>query len=498
VISFSAVGIVVAYFLALAFVVWIWGKAKENTMAEYAVASRGAPWYMMLFTVLGSWIVGSFYVADFGWAVMEGAVAYFSALYGLLGLIFYYYIAPNTWTWGKVHKLYGMPDFINLRYGDMKLTYVVALLSGFIFCWPWQVLALSALGHTVTALTGGVVPASVSMGLFAALIAFYCIYGGMRSVVVTDFVQGLICSVIVIGGIVLVINMKFGGLGEMFQQVYKEKPDFLTINDPKYLISILIPCTLSVYCWPELFNRIFLAKSARDLKMVARLAPVLVFISVFLLITMGIGGSIVPSINSDWVPAEGGFLTLFSEVGGPVFLAFACIVIIAAEMSSVDSQITAMGTIFAINLVGPARKKKLSDESVVKLIRWFICIWMVIVYFISLQDHPSLITYSIVTAEILVVLFPTIIIGTLWSRGNARASWASIIVGLVVCGVLMVWPKTQDWLGGWGAGLTGLVFSMTAYFGVALASKPDERVESLFKDVENYKEEDPQLVSVTD
>jgi len=58
VISFSAVGIVVAYFLALAFVVWIWGKAKENTMAEYAVASRGAPWYMMLFTVLGSWIVG--------------------------------------------------------------------------------------------------------------------------------------------------------------------------------------------------------------------------------------------------------------------------------------------------------------------------------------------------------------------------------------------------------------------------------------------------------
>jgi SSS family solute:Na+ symporter len=494
-ISYTGVAIVLGYFIALAIVITIWGKAKSNSMAEYAVAGRGVPWYMMLFTVLGSWIVGSFYVADFGWAVMEGAVAYFSALYGLLGLIFYYYIAPNTWTWGKVHNLYSMPDFINLRYGDLKLTYVVALLSGFLFCWPWQVLALMALGHTATALTGGAIPVSVSMAFFAMLIAFYCIYGGMRSVVVTDFVQGLICSVIVMGGILLVINMKFGGFAEMFQQVYTEKPDFLVINDPKYLISILIPCTLSVYCWPELFNRIFLAKSGRDLKIVARLAPVIVFVSVFLLITLGVGGSVVPSINSGWGPAEGGFLTLFSEVGGPVFLAFACIVIIAAEMSSVDSQITAMGTIFAVNLIDPLRKEPLSDGAKVKLTKWFICLWMVFVYFISLQDHPSLITYSIVTAEILVILFPTIIMGILWGRGNALASWASIIIGFIVTGVLMVWPDTQEWVGGWGAGFTGFGFAMVSYIGVALASKKDQRVEKLFEEVGEYKDADSRVVS---
>ena len=59
----------------------------------------------------------------------------------------------------------------------------------------------------------------------------------------------------------------------------------------------------------------------------------------------------------------------------------------------------------------------------------------------------------------------------------------------------MIWPDTQEWAGGWGAGLTGLGFAMVSYIGVALASKKEQRVEKLFDEVGEYKDVDPRLAS---
>jgi len=308
------------------------------------------------------------------------------------------------------------------------------------------------------------------MAIFAAIIAIYCIYGGMRSVVVTDFFQGIIAVVVVIGGIIAAIYLKFGGIGPMFQQVLAQRPEMLVIEDTKYWTSIIVASALGAYCWLEIFNRIFLARSVRDLKIIARGAPILGGGIYFLVGILGVGGSILASVNGDLAAAESGFLTIFSEIGGPILLASAAIIIIAAEMSSIDSQLATGGVVLARNAVGEFKKGGLSEVQTVKLSRWIIGIWMVIVYFLSIGDLPALITFAIVTYEFLAAMFPTIIIGTLWKRGTAKASWASLAVGWIVCGILQIWPVTQVWFGGWGAGITGAFFALIVYFAVSLAS----------------------------
>lgn len=487
--AFLSISIVIIYFAILIFVVAKFGKSKNDGMEEFAVGGRTFPWYMILFTVLGSWMVGSVFIAEFGWAAMEGAIAYYCSIYGLTGLIFFYYIAPRAWLWGRVHNLYNMPDYVGLRFGNAKLVFIVALAAGFIISWPWQVMALMTFGYTINTLSYGIIPMPVAIGVFAIIISFYCIYGGMRSVVVTDFIQGLICTVIVTVGIISVLYIKFDGIGPMFQRVMAEKPDFLTVIDTKYMLSIIVSGTLGAYCFPEIFNRIFLARSVRDVKMTVRLSPIIMFISIFLVITLGLGGSLMSSINASVETAEAGFLTIFADAGGPLLLAFAAIVIIAAEMSSIDSQMTVMGTIFAINIVGPLKKGGLSDEGKVTISRWFIGIWTLAMFIITFFDLPMLITYAIVTYEFLSILFPTIILSILWRRGNTSAAFASIIAGWSVCGAMQIWPSVMAMAGGWGAGFCGAVTSTLIYIIIAFLTPVEERVSKLFDEVDAYNED---------
>jgi len=482
-----AVITVVIYFVILGIVVGKWGKGKEKGLNEFAVAGRSAPWWLIMFTVLATWVIGSTYTATMGYAVTGGAIGIYMAIYTVIGLVIFYYIGPRIWVWGKVHNLYNLPDYIGRRYGDRRLAILIAI-AGFIIGAPWQIMALKTFGYCTTALTYGALPQAAGMAIFAAVIAIYCIYGGMRSVVVTDFFQGIVSVVVVIGGIIAAIYIKFGGVGPMFQQVLAQRPEMLVIGDTKYWTSIIVASALGAYCWLEIFNRIFLARSVRDLKIIARGAPILGGGIYFLVGILGVGGCVLASVNADLAAAESGFLTIFSEVGGPLLLAFAAIIIIAAEMSSIDSQLTTAGIVLARNAVGELKKGGLSDAGVVKLSRIIIAVWMVIVYFMSIGDLPALIVFAIVSYEFLAAMFPTIIIGALWKRGTAKGCWASLAVGWIVCGILQIWPVTQAWVGGWGAGITGAFFAIIVYFAVSLASPKDKKVEALFTEVEAYKE----------
>ena len=482
-----AVIIVVAYFAILALVVFRWGKTRERGLTEFAAAGRNSPWYLIFFTVMATWIVGATYTAWFGYSVTDGMIGTYVSIYGVFSIVILYYIGPRIWVWGKVHDLYNLPDYIGFRYDDRKLSILVAA-AGFIIGAPWQITALKTFGYVSSALTYGVVPQTVSIAFFTVVVGLYCIYGGMRSVVVTDFFQGLISVVVVLGGVLAAVHIKFDGFGGMFEQLLAQKPEMLAINDVKVWTNIVLVSVLGSYCWLEIFNRIFVANGVRDIKILAFIAPAFMFILNYAIMLLGIGGSLLPSVSADVAAAESGFFTIFSEIGGPILLAFAGIVAIAAEMSSVDSQITTGGVVIARNVIGACKKGGLTDEQVVKYTRWIIGIWMVICYFLTIQELPQLIHFAVVSYEFLAPMFATIIIGIVWRRPTAKACWASLIVGWITCTVLQLSSATHEFLGSWGAGLTGAFFAVIVYYAVALFSKKSEEVDALFDEVEKYRE----------
>ncbi len=478
--AYLSISIVIVYLIIVSFVAKRFGYLHEHTVSEFAVAGRSYRWYMVLFTVLASWIIGAFFTAWVGMAVELGIIAQYAMIYGLGGLVIYYLIAPRIWTWGNLHSLYNLPDFIKLRYNSGLLAIIVAIV-GILLNIPWHIIAFKTFGYVVDALTYGAIPFNVGMTVGVLLILAYVSYGGQRTVVTVDFLQGIVSVVLVIGGITFVAYKLFGGYGPIFQVLVAERPDHLIVTDMPYWSSIILAGIIGSYCWLEIFNRIFLAKNTREVRKVAAGAPVILVIFCFTLLTLSAAGSLIPEVAAD---PEAGFLIMFNMAGGPILLAMAAIVIIAGEMSSLDSQLATNSVVVANNFVKPF-KPDMTDKQMIRVMRIAAAAFVISSLFLAMMELPALVYLAIFTYENLVHMFPAIILGALWKRGNTTAALAGICVGIPITVYFTFFPDhLAAFVGSWQPGIVGFAVNVTIYVVVSLLSKPDPRVEALFDELE--------------
>lgn len=464
------------------------GRLKTVDMEEYAAGGRSFPWYMMAFTVMGSMFTAEFLSASTGMAVFSGAWVLYSMSYVFIGLAIFYFVAPKVWIWGKVHKLYNMPDYIQLRYNSRALTIIFAIGVGFLGA-VWFVTGFKALGYVMYEASYHAIPWNAAIFIVPTFAAAYIVVGGMRSIVVTDFVQGLLSMVVVIFGIGFIIQKLFGGPGPMFAQLVAIQPvEWLTVSGVNIWSSVIIACALGSYCWLEEFNRIFVAKSTRDLKMIVRLVPFIYVVFAIIIDIFSLGCGLFPEFAESVETAESAIFVLAEQAGGGLLLAFFAIVIISAAMSNFDSGFHATAVVLSKNIISDSFKGGLSEKTQVLISRISVVALIYICAFMATRVTPLIVSIMITTYEFLLCFFPGIIIGIFWKRGCAAGTYASIAVAIPTVALLMTHPAWTGVFGGYGAGLIGGVFGLIAYIVVGFVKKPTTRVEELFKSAEEYKE----------
>lgn len=477
--SLIAVGMVVAYLIAVNVFVQVKSKMEnKDNMEEFAVGGRNFKWYYVLFTIIATWYTGSCFTGAFGYGVSLGVFALYDTTQVIASLVLLYVIGPKVWKWGKVHNLLNLPDFIELRYRDSKLAFVLAVYTIFVG-FPWTMMGFKTFGYVINAITYGALPFNLGIAIAAAFILTYCLRGGTKSVVTSDFIQGLIMF---FGSIIVILFMThklFGGVSPMLHQVYEKAPEFLTVNDTAGWSSAIIAGILGSFCWMEIFNRMFVAQSKDELTTSTAGAPLLGSTMYILLILLGVGASLIPEAAAN---PEQGFLTLAHMTGGPFLVGFGAIIILAAEISSTDSGVVTGGVVIANTIV--KRVKPDSTESqLVRASRIAIFIEVVLAAFLAMFELPMLMDIAIFTFEHIVHVFPTAIIGIIWKRGNRKSAWAGIAVGMTVTVLMELFPEQAAGIfGGWPAGVVGFAFNLLVYVIVALMSPVDPETERLFQE----------------
>jgi SSS family solute:Na+ symporter len=472
-----------AYLVVLSLIVIVWGRMREDTMEEYAVAGRSFPWYMMVFTVLATWIVASTYTGWFAWAGSGGAIAFYYVAYTIVALVIYYALAPRVWKWGKLHDLYNMPDFIRLRYDSPKLAVVIAI-AGIVIGAPWQVASIKTFGFLMSEATNGTVPFDVGMGIITVIVLGYIVFAGMRSVVITDFIQGVISTFVLFAAVLWIAYALFGGFGSLVQQVAHQSESMFTVSQSSgYWASIVLTGALGGYAWMEVFNRIFLAKNVKEIKKVAVVAPLVVVLATFSLFLLGMGASLLEGVSG-----QGAFFQMAEQAGGPVLLAGVGIIILAAGMSSIDSQLTTMGVVVSWNVVKEL-KPDIETSRAVNISRVVIVAWVAVAFGLATLDLPLLAKIGVWTYEGIVHLLPPIVLGLFWRKGNKYAAGAGIVAGMAITyGINLT--MASSFAGPAIMGFTGaivglpvnlLVFVVGAYLGDDVAY-----VDDLFDEVAEY------------
>ncbi|WP_266081100.1 sodium:solute symporter family protein [Haladaptatus caseinilyticus] len=488
--------LIFAYLGLLGVFVLVYGRLRERTMEEYAVAGRSYSWWTMLFTVLATWIVASYYTSWFAWAGSGGAIAFYVMFYTVTALVVYYAIAPRIWKWGKLHDLYNMPDFIRLRFNSPGLAVLVAV-TGIIIGAPWQVLSIKTFGFLMSEATNGTIPFNIGMALITLVVLGYIVFAGMRSVVVTDFVQGIVSTVLLFVALFWIAHSLFGGFGPLLNQVAQQHPENMTVHaSDGYWTSIILTGTIGGYAWLEVFNRIFLAKDVKEVKKLAVGAPILAALAVFFLLLLGMGASLIPQASN---AGESAFFVMARMAGGPVLLAGVGIIVLAAGMSSIDSQLATMGVVTSWNIVKEF-KPEMSMSKAVNISRVVIVVWVAIAYFLATLDLPLLAKIAIWTYEGIVHLLPPVIFGLFWKKGNKYGAIAGIVLGLIVTYSMnfvlapsMGGPIAE--IGGFTGAIIGLpvnvgVYVIAAYFGPRV-----DYIDELFAEIHQYDGEDIDIES---
>src|SRR5579875_755787 len=132
--------------LVIAFVLGILARrGNQMKMEEWATGGRNFGILLVFLLAAGETYTTFTFLGGSGWAYSHGGPALYIPVYGSLGYVISYFIAPIIWKIAKKHKLVSQADFFTHRYGSRTVG-VVTTIVGILSLIPYLILQLQGLG----------------------------------------------------------------------------------------------------------------------------------------------------------------------------------------------------------------------------------------------------------------------------------------------------------------------------------------------------------------
>lgn len=394
-----------------------------------------------------------------------------------------------------------VPEYFSKRYGDKKnlLTAVSAVIIVLFFI-PYTASGFAACGKLFNTLFG--VNYFFAMVVSAIIISLYCTLGGFKAVSTTDFVQGACMSAALI--IVICFGVvQAGGINAVIENA-KALPGFLSITSSYdqasgaskpygVLQSIsMLAWGLGYFGMPHILVRFMAISDPEKLKISRRVASVWVVIAMGIAILIGIVGlvlsneGIIPYLEgsgnterviiyiSDFLSSFG----IFPAIIAGIILAG----MLAATMSTADSQLLAAASAISSDLLQDFGRKKFSDDTSVKIAKITVIIISAIAVVIAYDPDSSV--FSIVSfawAGFGATFGPVMLLSLFWRRSNRQGAIACMISGAIM---VFLWKYVISGLGGPFAIyelLPAFIVALGVNIAVSLATPaPDKEVLEIY------------------
>ena len=441
-------------------------------------------------------------------------------LMGLPGVALVYGLAEASWTaiglgvgtwvnWLIVSKrirnytqlidAVTIPEFFSKRFGDKKnLLSLIAGLVILVFFVPYTASGFNACGTLFSSLFG--VDYFTAMVLSAIVIVLYTTLGGFLAASTTDLIQSIVMTIALI--VVVGFGINYAGGWDNIVANANSMPGFLELfntYDPAanaskpynaLTIASLLAWGLGYFGMPHILLRFMAINDKNKLKTSRRIATVWVFISMAVAILIGVIGSAVvkngaialDNANSQRIIIEiskliSGNGALFSILAGVILAG-----ILAATMSTSDSQLLTAASAVSQNVVKEFFGKKLSEKASMIVARITVVV-IAIVGVIWAKDEGSVFEIvSFAWAGFGAAFGPVVLFALFWKRTTKWGAFAGMVVGGVM---IFVWKYVIAPLGGVFAIyelLPAFVLASIAIVVVSLFTKaPEKEIQDTFE-----------------
>jgi len=477
-------GLVALFFIGVV-VVLERSHRGEGGFSEFAVAGRSFGSWFQTMAFLNTWLPGTMFIAFAGMSASAGVMGYYVISYSLIAVLLMFYMADRVYDWGHKLNLKTQSDFVGARYNSDTVR-VIAAVIGVVSMFPWLVLGFQSLGLVFSYLSFGLVSPKMAVGIGIAVLAvrqIWTVRMGMRGIVISDMIQGTFAygvgSVLALGFIVWLLSTGHGF--DKLPAAFATLPGAGSDLGPYYYASIVATGALGSWCWPDIFVRLFTARSAQTVKNSAFKAAPLMFGFLALLLT----ASMLAASRPEVAAAPDNVWFLLAANAGPLVLSLAGICVLAATIGNINALTQAAGVHAAQDIF---HVKGASDKRITRTARWTIVVTtaLAVVGALATADQTSgLLLLALLAYQGIVQLAPSLYLGIFWRGATAAGAAAGMIVGVVVAGVLQVYyPVSIPELGGLTSGVVGVICNTAVLVGVSLMSRrcarERARVDGLF------------------
>ena len=356
------------------------------------------------------------------------------------------FVAPKLRRYAiKANDSITIPEYLSNRFKSKNnvLRITCAVIFVIAYC-IYAASSISACGTLFQTVTGGAITKTWGMIIAAVVIGVYTLLGGFNAVCWTDFFQGLLmlAALMVLPIIALfVINSdKFVAIGQV---VTPENYMSLLSSgkfDGRSIIDIIsgLGWGLGYFGMPHILVRYMSIKSEKEMRKSqivgsAWTTIICIMASVVGLVAHKFFGSFINGGNSEQV-----FIMLARFIVPGVLSGILISAIMAASMSTADSQLLASSSAFASDIYKTAIKKNASDKHLLMVGRIAVAVILAVALVIALLPGSGGIMDLVSNAWAIFgsAFGPVILLSLYFRKLNYAGAVSSIISGF---GVSVLW-----------------------------------------------------------
>lgn len=322
----------------------------------------------------------------------------------------------------------------------------------------------------------------IAMYLAAIIIVGYTFLGGFSAVCWTDFFQGmLILGAMFIAPIFAAAMLDTSSMEVMTGDYWN------AFSNWKDIVSGLA-WGLGYFGMPHIIIRFMSIKSQKELKKSAKIGITWTVLIVIFATLIGIIGRMFLGFDETINENSLVFIAIVRKIFPGVISGILLSAVLAASMSTADSQLLAAASAFASDVYKPAiRKGKANDKEMLWVGRVVVLAIAVMALVIASNPNAGSIMALVSNAwGIFGAAFgPAIMLSLFWKRFNFKGAVAGIVVGAVVDVLWYIFLSSTgiyELLPGFAIGLAAAVITTLC------TQAPSKEVQDLFDEAVKYKD----------
>lgn len=448
--------IIVGYLLLLIALGVLSNRFFKGTSADFFVVSRSVGSFLLLMSIFGTTMTGFALVGSTGKAFTSGVGVYglMASWSGLMHSAVFFAVGIKLWAMGKRYGYVTQCEYFRDRFESDRFGYVLFPILVLLVI-PYLLVGVIAAGKFIQPTTAGLfpeafpmpnlpngnphplnggIPPALGSAVICLIVLFYVFFGGLRGAVWANTFQTI---VFMVTGVIAfyMISSNLGGIKAAARLV--EESEFASqrlgregmVGHLQFLSYCFVP--LSVGMFPHLFQHWLTAKSAKSFRLTVVAHPIFIMIVWLPCILIGIWAAAYLGPLAEGQSPNSVLGRMVGQlVHSPVLSGLVGAGVLAAIMSSLDSQFMCLGTMFTRDVVVKRfGEDRFNDNQKIWIARGFIFLVVAVTYLLSLalMNSAQVFDLGVWCFSGFAGLFPLVVAAVYWKRVTLAGAYACLI-----------------------------------------------------------------------